>query len=128
MLLLAPDVFILVARMTLDRRVPSETRALLGGALAYFLLPIDLVPEAFVGLGGFLDDLVISSAVLQRVFDREVEALAEEHWNGSTRLREVLTSVATNTDDVLSGRGLERVKKYLASRGLGRGTPPRAKP
>jgi len=125
--LLVPDVFFLIARMAIDRRVPNETRALLGGALAYFLLPIDLVPEAFLGLGGYLDDLVISSAVLQKVFDRDLEAIAEEHWNGSQRVREAIAKVVSSTDVVLSGRGLERVKRYLKDRDL-ETDPPTAPP
>ena len=50
-LLLAPDVFMLLARLSLDKEVPKETRVLVSGALAYFLLPVDLLPEMVVGVG-----------------------------------------------------------------------------
>ncbi|HEX5720620.1 MAG TPA: DUF1232 domain-containing protein, partial [Thermoanaerobaculia bacterium] len=44
-LLLVPDVFILLVRLMLDKSVPGSTRAMVGGALAYFILPADLLPE-----------------------------------------------------------------------------------
>src|SRR5687768_14301139 len=43
-LLLVPDIFMLLVRLALDPEVPGGTRALIGGALAYFILPIDLLP------------------------------------------------------------------------------------
>ena len=71
-LLLVPDVFILLVRLALDREVPASARMLIGGALAYFVLPMDLLPEALVGAGGFVDDLVIATAVLAHLWARRV--------------------------------------------------------
>ena len=119
-LLLVPDVFFLLARLALDRRVPKETRALLGGTLAYFLLPLDLVPEAFLGVGGFLDDLVIAAAALSQALDEDLERIAAGYWSGKTSVRDALSRIASSADDLLAGRGLERVKRYLGERGLGR--------
>ena len=48
-LLLVPDVFILLVRLALDKDVPGSARAMIGGALAYFVLPFDLLPEAILG-------------------------------------------------------------------------------
>ena len=61
-LLLVPDVFILLVRLALDKNVPGSTRALIGGALAYFVLPADLFPEMLLGGVGFMDDLVLQRA------------------------------------------------------------------
>lgn len=46
-----------------DPATPARVRTVLFGALAYFVLPSDMIPDVFVGLG-FLDDgAVISAAV-----------------------------------------------------------------
>ncbi|HBL28914.1 MAG TPA: hypothetical protein DD490_18930, partial [Acidobacteria bacterium] len=89
-LLLVPDVFILLVRLSLDRDVPGSARALIGGTLAYFILPIDLFPEALLGGIGYMDDLVLAAAVLAQAFSGELEPYARRHWSGSEDLRVVL--------------------------------------
>src|SRR5881275_2991169 len=44
-LLLVPDVFILLWRLTTDARVAGKDKVLLVSALAYYISPFDLIPE-----------------------------------------------------------------------------------
>jgi uncharacterized membrane protein YkvA (DUF1232 family) len=46
-----------------DPTTPTRVRAILFGALAYFVLPTDLIPDVVVGLG-FLDDGTVLAAAL----------------------------------------------------------------
>jgi uncharacterized membrane protein YkvA (DUF1232 family) len=41
-----------------DKRVPKSSKILLALAVAYFLLPIDLIPD-FIPVIGHLDDVII---------------------------------------------------------------------
>ncbi len=117
-LLLVPDVFILLVRLALDKEVPKPTRALIAGALGYFVLPTDLFPEALFGAGGYLEDLVLASAVLSQAFGGELEPYAHKHWSGSHELRKVLHDL-THTAQVLLGESLYgRLKGLLARRGV----------
>ncbi len=50
----------------LDRDTPAYVRAVLCGALAYFVLPIDVVPDFLAGLG-FTDDASVLAAALAAV-------------------------------------------------------------
>ncbi len=47
----------------LDRTTPTWVKASAAAALAYFILPIDLVPDLLVGVG-LVDDLSVLSAAL----------------------------------------------------------------
>ncbi len=47
--LLAPDFFHLLCKLMFDPRVPGSEKAKVGGAIAYFVSPIDLVPEGLIG-------------------------------------------------------------------------------
>jgi len=117
-LLLVPDVFILLVRLTLDREVPTSARAMIGGALAYFILPIDLMPEAVLGAGGFLDDLVLATAVLAHTFSGELEPYARKHWSGPEDLRKVLGDVAEAAEGLLGTTVYERMRRVLEKRGI----------
>lgn len=117
-LLLAPDLFILLARMSLDRQVPKETRRILIGALAYFVMPVDLLPEGVIGPGGFLDDVVLASLVLSQALKSDLEPWAARYWNGSKKLRVVLGDVSEAAAQLL-GRDLEgRLRRLLSRRGV----------
>ena len=50
----------------LDPQTPARARLILIGALAYFVLPFDLVPDIIFGVG-FLDDASILAAAIASV-------------------------------------------------------------
>lgn len=117
-LLLVPDVFILLVRLALDPQVPGGARALIGGALLYFVSPLDLFPEAILGPVGFLEDLVLAAAVLAQALGGELEPHARRYWSGEQELREVLHDIAHSASSLLGGRVHRRLERALARRGV----------
>ncbi|MEZ5331765.1 MAG: DUF1232 domain-containing protein [Thermoanaerobaculia bacterium] len=117
-LLLVPDVFMLLARLTLDPEVPAATRRLFGGALLYFVVPFDLLPEALTGVAGYVDDLVLASAVLAQALGPGLEGRARLHWSGDEDLRRVLSDVARSARGLLGGGLYGRLRTVLESRGV----------
>ena len=65
-LLFVPDTFILLTRLARDPRVTGKNKVILGSAIAYFIFPLDLMPD-FIGPIGYLDDLVFAVYVLNRM-------------------------------------------------------------
>jgi uncharacterized membrane protein YkvA (DUF1232 family) len=53
-----PSFFRLFHRLVKDSRVPAGAKLLLVGVLGYVILPTDLVPDVFPGLGQ-LDDVAV---------------------------------------------------------------------
>ena len=49
-----------------DRETPAYVRAVLLGAVAYFILPVDMVPDVLAGLG-FTDDASVLAAAIAAV-------------------------------------------------------------
>src|SRR4051794_27668237 len=117
-LLLVPDVFILLVRLALDKEVPGSARAMIGGALAYFILPIDLLPEAFLGPAGYLDDLVLAVAVLAQAFGGDLEPYARKHWSGSEDLRVVVRDVTSTAQSLLGQNLYDRLRRLMSRRGI----------
>jgi len=50
----------------LDPRTPAGTRGILLAALAYFVLPIDLIPDFLAGIG-FTDDIAVLTAAFAAI-------------------------------------------------------------
>ena len=63
-----------------DRNTPHQVRVILFGALAYFVMPIDAVPD-FLPLFGFADDAAMLAAALKAVSD----AIRPEHRDAARR-------------------------------------------
>ncbi len=49
-----------------DKETPTSVRATLMGALAYFILPLDFIPDIILGVG-FTDDAAILAAAVSAV-------------------------------------------------------------
>ena len=117
-LLLVPDVFMLLVRLAFDRGVPAGTRSLIGGALAYFVLPFDLLPEGLIGGAGFLDDLVLATAVLSQALSPALEARAARYWSGRQELRQVLQDIVGTAHSLLGDNLFGKLRALLARRGI----------
>ena len=117
-LLLLPDLFMLLLRLALDREVPAATRSLIAGALAYIVVPIDLFPEGIIGVGGFVDDVVLAIVVLSSIMSPELEAKAERYWSGSQSLRGVIRDVVGTAEAMLGVDLHEKIRRYLGRRGI----------
>ena len=48
---------------TQDRKTPLAAKGIMLGALAYFVMPLDAIPDVFAGIG-FTDDAAVIAAVL----------------------------------------------------------------
>ena len=60
------DDLVSVYYCALDSRTPLQSKAVLLGALAYFILPLDAVPD-FIALFGFADDAAVLYAAIRAV-------------------------------------------------------------
>ena len=60
-----------------DDRVPTTRKALLGGAMVYFALPFDIVPDD-IPILGLLDDLVVVTLGVDLFFDGIPDGILDE--------------------------------------------------
>lgn len=90
---LLPDIVRLIRGLAADRSVGRGVRFRLWLLLAYLAFPIDLVPD-FVPVIGYLDDLVIMSAVLRSVVRRAGLETVRRHWTGTPAGLEALVRLA----------------------------------
>lgn len=56
-----------------DPATPTRTKAILLGAVAYFVMPFDVVPDLLAGLG-YADDLAVLTAAVRAVLPHVTEA------------------------------------------------------
>lgn len=67
--------------MLQDDKVSLQHKAYIVGALGYFILPIDLIPDGVLPVIGFTDDIAVMTLVLKLVKDSitpEIKARANQ--------------------------------------------------
>jgi uncharacterized membrane protein YkvA (DUF1232 family) len=64
----------------LDRQTPLHVRAILWGALAYFVLPFDVIPD-YLPLIGYTDDAAVLATAIQMIASN----LKPEHREAARR-------------------------------------------
>jgi uncharacterized membrane protein YkvA (DUF1232 family) len=112
-LLLVPDVFVLLWRLTRDSRVSGKDKVLLGSGIAYFILPFDLIPEAIVGPIGYLDDLVFGVYILNKVMSDTDPEILRQHWSGTEDVLVTIQKVLNAADNLVGSKIAARIKKLV---------------
>jgi len=117
-ILLVPDFFYLLVRLTLDNRIAAIDKAKFAGVIAYFFSPIDFLPEALLGPVGYLDDLVLACYVLNLYINQQDEAgqaVVRELWPGEQDVLETIQSVMQKADKWIGSGLLKKIKDVYQS-------------
>jgi uncharacterized membrane protein YkvA (DUF1232 family) len=117
-ILLVPDFFYLLVRLTLDDRIPAIDKAKFAGVIAYFFSPIDFLPEAFLGPLGYLDDLILTCYVLNLYINQQEEAnkqVVKELWPGDQDVLNTIQSVLQKADEWIGSGLLKKIKDAYQS-------------
>jgi uncharacterized membrane protein YkvA (DUF1232 family) len=104
-LLAAPDLFHLLCRVVVDPELPAGEKAMLVGAIVYFVSPLDFLPEALTGGLGYLDDIVVAAFVLNGLLNKIDADVVRRHWAGKADIL-VLIQQILKVADKLVGKGL----------------------
>jgi uncharacterized membrane protein YkvA (DUF1232 family) len=113
-LLLVPDFFHLLVKQSLDRRIGVKEKAILGIAIAYFISPVDLLPEIILGPVGLIDDLAIAAFALNKIIGKADVSIVLEHWAGKDDLLVKINEIIQKADDMLGSGLVRKIKKILS--------------
>jgi len=111
MLLLAPDIFHLLVKLSLDPEVPASKKLKLAGAITYFISPVDLLPEIFMGPLGYLDDIALAAYVMNDIINNVDPSLVKKHWSGERDILDLVKTILINADNMLGKGILQKIKK-----------------
>lgn len=107
-LLFGPDLFHLLCKLMVDPNVSVGDKAKLGAAVAYFITPLDFLPEVIIGPAGFVDDIALAAFVLNGIVNNTDPEVVRKHWAGEEDVLAVIKKIIGMADQMV-GAGL--VKK-----------------
>jgi len=94
-----PNYLRLLTGLLTDPRVAMIDKLLVAGAMAYIVMPLDIIPD-FIPFFGEVDDLYLLIIALQRLISNAGRGVLLQHWRGNVadladlNLRQALTAAA----------------------------------
>jgi len=79
-----PKYLRLLSGLVTDSRVSMTDKLLVVGAIAYIVMPIDLIPD-FIPFFGEIDDVYLLVMALQRMIANAGRMVLLDHWSGDPR-------------------------------------------
>ncbi len=111
--LLAPDLFHLLLCLAADPVVPAKSKATLAGVIAYFILPLDLMPEGIIGPVGYLDDVALAAFALNQILNHTHPDVLRRHWAGDGDILELIREIVRRADEMIGGGLVNKIRGKL---------------
>lgn len=111
-LFLLPDFFILVSRLAMDKRVSTKQKAIVGGIIAYLIMPLDIIPD-FIPIIGYVDDLVLLVLGLNIVLNDIDQKILTDNWSGEGDVLMQMQKITAAAEKFLDRNILQRIKSWL---------------
>lgn len=108
-----PDFFVLMVRLARDERVPAAAKVLTGVVIAYFIMPIDLIPDP-IPLVGEVDDVAVAIFALEQITKRVPPAVVQELWPGEGQVLDLVRAGKELFSQALPTRMLDAIRKVLS--------------
>jgi uncharacterized membrane protein YkvA (DUF1232 family) len=108
--LAAPDLFHLLCKLTTDSEIPKNKKIKLVAGIAYFISPIDLLPEMFLGPVGYLDDVAVAAYILNDLINEVDAQIVRKHWAGEQDVLALIKTILANASEMIGSKMWQRIK------------------
>jgi uncharacterized membrane protein YkvA (DUF1232 family) len=115
----APALYRLMTRLLDDKALPDHLSQLVIAAIAYFILPEDVVPEDKYGPLGFLDDIFLCAFVADQVRkEAATDDILTRNWDGITPIVTLVREIFSK-ENLLIGDKRKQILDYIGYEQLG---------
>jgi uncharacterized membrane protein YkvA (DUF1232 family) len=114
-----PKFFKLLCDILRSKRTDWHTKLLINSALAYFVLPEDIIPDYDPSGKGYIDDLFLTAFVLVEIKTNIDESLLKENWEYEEDILELIEEIHDKTKIILGDQYIDvlrlvGLKKYVS--------------
>jgi uncharacterized membrane protein YkvA (DUF1232 family) len=109
-LMFGPDLFHLLCKLTVDENVSVSDKAKLGAAIAYFVSPVDFIPEVLLGPLGYVDDIAVAAFVLNSMINHTDAEVVRKHWAGEEDVLEVIKKIIAIADNMVGSGIMKKIR------------------
>jgi len=104
-ILYVPELFKLLCSLVEENLEKSDKKEIFS-ALAYFVIPNDVIPDNIYGPQGYVDDIFVCVNILQKILNKYGIKFLEQYWDQDEKLEEVLKVSYEKSKQLLTKKGL----------------------
>lgn len=110
-ILLAPDLFHLLTKLVIDSDVPASKKVKIAGIIAYFISPLDLLPEMLLGPIGYLDDIALTAYILNDIINEVDPKIIQRNWAGDRDILNLVKTIVANANNMVGSGVWKKIKR-----------------
>jgi uncharacterized membrane protein YkvA (DUF1232 family) len=115
----APALYRMMTRLLDDRALPRSMSQLVIAAIAYFILPEDIIPEEKYGPVGYVDDIYLCAFVANEVTKEAASSdILARNWDGSVPVATLVKEILDREKELI-GDKKDRIMQYIGYDQLG---------
>lgn len=100
-----PEWFKLMTNLLDDARLPYRLKPLVSCAIAYFIIPADIISEEIHGPYGYIDDIFFCAFVVKEIEKRtKDEALLVENWEGEGDIMQLVDQMLKDEEELIGDK------------------------
>ncbi|RJQ15766.1 DUF1232 domain-containing protein [Candidatus Woesearchaeota archaeon] len=104
-----PALFDLLCKILNDKTADWNTKLMIDAALAYFVLPEDIIPD-YEDVG-YVDDLFIVCHVLKEIKEKNSSDLIKSNWDGKEDIIELVEDLYNKSSRIVANHTLDILRK-----------------
>jgi uncharacterized membrane protein YkvA (DUF1232 family) len=115
----APALYRMMTRLLDDCALPKEMSPLVIAAIAYFILPEDIIPEEKYGPIGYVDDIYLCAFVANEVVKGSSSPdILARNWDGFAPIATLIKEILDREKELI-GDKKDRIMQYIGYDQLG---------
>lgn len=107
-----PDLYKLLCSCLNYEEVNSDLRLSISAAIAYYVVPMDIIPETIYGPYGYIDDIYITVFVLRKIAHELGYEFLQKLWENDEDIEKVIEICFKESVEVLEDK-VEDILTYV---------------
>ena len=107
-----PDLYKLLCDCLNSTDIDSNLRLNISAAIAYYVVPMDVIPEQIYGPYGYIDDIYITVYVLRKIAHEFGYEFLQELWNSEEDVETIIQLCFKESAEILEDK-VEDILNYV---------------
>lgn len=108
-----PDLFQLLIKLSGENDITAQSKAKLTVAIAYFISPLDFIPEEFWGALGYVDDIALATYVLNDILQSNDPQIILKHWQISEDLTDMISDILNDAEEMVGKKWWAKLNELV---------------